>query len=69
METEIEKIKRAIEIIADRCLLGNEVNLVLNRTAMTEFLECDTCSAKPGMVSLCKGCLHNRRLIDHLLGR
>ena len=25
-----------------------------------EFMECDTCRAKPGSPILCRGCLHNR---------
>jgi len=31
-----------------------------------EFIECDTCRAKPGMPILCWGCLHNRDLITKL---
>lgn len=31
-----------------------------------EFVECDTCRAKPGMPPLCYGCLHNRSLIERL---
>lgn len=31
-----------------------------------DFMECDTCAAKPGSPALCKGCLHNRTLIDRL---
>lgn len=29
-----------------------------------EFIECDTCKAKPGMPILCDGCLHNRSAIE-----
>jgi hypothetical protein len=29
----------------------------------TEFMECDTCLAKPGTPLLCAGCLHNREAI------
>jgi hypothetical protein len=32
-----------------------------------EFMECDTCRAKPGSPTLCKGCLHNRELINRLI--
>jgi hypothetical protein len=31
-----------------------------------EFMECDTCRAKPGMPDLCHGCLHNREVIFEL---
>lgn len=31
-----------------------------------DFVECDTCRAKPGTPPLCAGCLHNRRLIGWL---
>jgi secreted protein with Ig-like and vWFA domain len=31
-----------------------------------DFMECDTCRAKPGSPTLCAGCLHNRRLIGML---
>ncbi len=33
-----------------------------------EFMECDTCRAKPGSPILCGGCLHNRIVIDALKG-
>ena len=31
-----------------------------------EFMECDTCRAKPGCPVLCHGCLHNRAAINNL---
>ena len=31
-----------------------------------EFMECDTCRAKPGTPPLCRGCLHNRKIIKSL---
>lgn len=31
-----------------------------------EFVECDTCRAKPGSPYLCEGCLHNRAAMDTL---
>jgi hypothetical protein len=34
-----------------------------------EFLECDSCRAKPGNPVLCQGCLHNRRTIEELRSR
>lgn len=33
-------------------------------TDALEFIECDTCRAKPGHPKLCKGCLHNRAAIS-----
>lgn len=29
-----------------------------------DFMECDTCQAKAGQPTLCRACLHNRRLIE-----
>lgn len=34
---------------------------------MMEFIECDSCKAKPGTPTLCAGCLHNRAVIGKLL--
>lgn len=34
-----------------------------------QFIECDTCRAKPGSPTLCAGCLNNRRVIEELTGR
>lgn len=31
-----------------------------------EFMECESCSQKPGSPTLCPSCLHNRRAIDKL---
>jgi hypothetical protein len=31
-----------------------------------DFMECDTCRAKPGSPALCRGCLHNREVIFEL---
>ena len=31
-----------------------------------EFMECDTCRAKPGSPALCAGCLHNRQAMSDL---
>lgn len=32
-----------------------------------QFMACDTCGAKSGSPTLCRGCLHNRSLIEELL--
>lgn len=32
-----------------------------------DFMECDSCRAKPGSPLLCKGCLHNRNVISKLI--
>lgn len=32
--------------------------------ASLDFQECDTCRAKPGSPTLCRGCLHNRAVIS-----
>lgn len=31
-----------------------------------DFMECDSCRAKPGSPILCDGCLHNREVIGKL---
>ena len=33
---------------------------------LEDFIECNTCRAKPGNRSLCAGCVHNRDLIGKL---
>jgi len=32
-----------------------------------DFVECDTCRAKPGSPTLCRGCLRNRAVICALI--
>lgn len=34
-----------------------------------KFMECDTCRGKPGSPPLCKGCIHNRSLIEKLTSK
>ena len=41
-------------------------NRVAAQTAESQFVECDTCRAKPGSPTLCAGCLNNRRVIESL---
>lgn len=31
-----------------------------------EFMECEDCRKKPGVATLCAGCLHNRQVIEQL---
>ena len=31
------------------------------------FMECDTCRPKPGSPILCRGCLHNRDVIEGII--
>lgn len=38
----------------------------MSKEDVEEFMECDTCRAKPGSPYLCRGCLHNRTLINKL---
>jgi hypothetical protein len=38
-------------------------------TTQLEFVECDTCRAKPGSPLLCDGCLRNRFVISTLKER
>lgn len=40
----------------------------MNDTMRLEFMECDTCRAKPGTPELCRGCFHNRTAIYELNG-
>lgn len=35
-------------------------------TPELEFMECDTCRAKPGSPLLCRGCIHNRAAMSAL---
>lgn len=37
---------------------------VAHRQEGSGFWECDECASKPGSPTLCRGCLHNRRVID-----
>lgn len=41
-----------------------QVHEILYPPSPDEFMECDSCRAKPGSPQLCKGCLHNRALIS-----
>jgi len=48
----------------------NEDDLDLGNGAIPKyelnFMECDTCSKKPGSPLLCAGCQHNRYVINKL---
>lgn len=40
--------------------------LMLSKAKGLQFAECDACRAKPGSPILCRGCLHNRHIIELL---
>lgn len=66
----LDKIEQAIEWLASHSGNSNAVPAIyeiLNPPDPKRFLECDTCRAKPGSPTLCRGCLHNRSLINNLL--
>lgn len=47
--------------------MGGKYEVYLQKSPeKEEFIECDTCRAKPGSPTLCKGCLHNRGTISRL---
>lgn len=47
--------------------IANQLDESRRRTFLQEgFVECDTCAAKPGSPTLCRGCLANRALIAYL---
>lgn len=53
-----------LEVLLDiRDLLQPEI-IGVSTVDKDDFLECDTCRAKPGSPTLCAGCLHNRALIS-----
>lgn len=68
----MDKLQEAIEYIATHVKtygglsIYREVMEILNPHDPKKFMECDTCRAKPGSPELCKGCLHNRKLINKL---
>ena len=73
MKKEIEQIKKAIQLIADNLFpdgldtsMSKKVYEILNPPNPDEFLECDSCRSKAGSPELCKGCIHNRGLIERL---
>lgn len=69
MKEELEKIEDALLYVAGLTLTSDgyrRINEILNPPRKDEFLECDTCRAKAGSPTLCKGCLHNRTLIENL---
>lgn len=71
LEKRLERMEKAIMAIANGAYgnaasLGSIVYEILNPPDPKKFLECDTCRAKPGSPTLCKGCLHNRSLIESL---
>lgn len=71
-KSRLDKIEDAIRKIASYAVsIGShsfykEVCEILNPPDPNKFMECDTCRVKSGSLELCKGCLHNRTLIDKL---
>lgn len=54
------------EVIADGWHAKENIPTpVTPMTKIREFKECDTCSKKVGMITLCEGCVNNRAVIDH----
>lgn len=51
------------KIIAEAKRRGAEE---VRNAAKAGFMECDTCRAIPGTPPLCRGCLHNRKIIESL---
>jgi len=72
MKDQLERLEQAVDYIAQVCKtygggdIYQKVHEILNPANPSEFLECDTCRAKAGSPTLCKGCLHNRALIGKL---
>lgn len=70
MKEEIQKIKKAVEYISNTLLtygggsIAQAVQEILYPPDPDKFMECDSCRAKAGSPHLCKGCLHNRDLIQ-----
>ena len=46
--------------------ISNQVLEILYPPDPKKFLECDSCRIKAGSPILCRGCLHNRALIEKL---
>lgn len=72
MKEHIERLERAIVYMADNLVtfgsgkVDKQVHEILNPPSPNDFLECDTCRAKAGSPVLCRGCLHNRDLVERL---
>ena len=57
---EVDRIDYYRKINGEYVLFGNpDVT-----PELPKFIECDTCRAKPGSPTLCRGCLHNREIIE-----
>ncbi len=69
---DLNKLYKAVEYIAQNLVtygggsIADRVHEILYPPDPKQFLECDTCRAKPGSPQLCNGCLHNRTLIGKL---
>lgn len=72
MEEKIERLEKALMLMAGNLStygggsVYDKVHEIMYPPDKNDFLECDTCRAKPGSPTLCKGCLHNRTLIEDM---
>jgi hypothetical protein len=63
----VELNARAVELKARAVELSERLNTLQNTLHRSgDFMECDTCRAKPGTPELCEGCRNNRALIYSL---
>ncbi len=45
---------------------GSDDDILEEDKALGGFMECTTCSIRPGTAELCSSCLHNREVISQL---
>lgn len=68
----VSRLEKAIEYMAYHfrtyggSSLYGQIMEILNPPDPNKFMECDSCREKPGSPILCKGCIHNRSLIEKL---
>lgn len=75
LNVEVGRIRKAVEWMSINLrtygdsTIYSQIREILNPPSPNDFLECDTCRAKAGSPTLCKGCLHNRDLVERLTKR